>query len=447
ESTTLLSGYTVSIYDIAIDWQGKVEMPYYSIAIIRKYYTYNTFYLMVLKSSAPTTGMIDRLIRSFSEFSAYGTAINSQQQYNQIIPASWNEETKTYYNKLVTQNTTDWGFFSYSMYEDSDYDYDLQYRNINNEKNRLTEAIGQEYGIMPTYTHLGYGNYLPSFPSSMAESFAGGNGFNGKPVLQFTYQYTISNNTNLAGPTPVFNVMRGDYDAHFRQLARDIKNYGKPVLFRLNNEMNTDWTSYSGIVSLLDPDIFISGWRRLYDIFEQEGVDNCIWIFNPFTPTTPYSSWGNTLCYMPGEEYVQILGLTNYEMGNGSTVESFYSMYNEVYENSKDYFMNMPWVISEFACGAGGEVKYNWDYDYWQSTTLGRNRTQQATWISYMFYYLNNRNSYAFCKNIKGAVWFNCNDYAYSGDNAYILNYLSLDTSATTSLRAFKNGLNGIYYY
>ncbi len=441
-SETMLPGYTVMTYDMAIDWQGNIDMPFYSIAVIRKYYTYDTFYLMVLKSKAPTDGEIDRLIRSFCEVTAKGTAVNSQGQYERIVPERWSEETKAYYNKLVTQNTTDWGFFSASMLEAGNENYAAQEEKIASEYDRISSTIGREYGIMPTYTHLAYGSYLNPFPLEMAQKFAGGNGFNGKPVLQFTYQYTLTNNQALDGPTPVFNVLRGDYDSHFRQLARDIKRYGKPVLFRLNNEMNTDWTSYCGLVSLLDPDIFVLGWQHLYDIFEQEGVDNCIWIFNPFTPNYPNCSWGEMLCYMPGPEYVQILGLTNYEMGNDTSLQSFYSMYTEVYENAKDYYLNYPWVISEFACGSGGEKQYNWDTGGYVNTTLYRNWYAQYNWIVNMFRYLNNRSSYAFCRNIKGAVWFNVNDYVYIGDKEYIANCLELDETFTYAWSAFKQGID-----
>ena len=71
-----------------------------------------------------------------------------------------------------------------------------------------------------------------------------------------------------------------DFCPHYREKQQyDPKEYHHPILFRLNNEMNTDWTSYAGIITLLDPDIFIASWKRLYEIFQQEQVDNCIWIF------------------------------------------------------------------------------------------------------------------------------------------------------------------------
>mgnify|MGYP003511909514 CR=1 FL=1 len=128
--------------------------------------------------------------------------------------------------------------------------------------------------LAPTYTHLGFYDTDTHFPLTAAKLIAEGNGFNNLPVLQYTLQYTRNNN-NLSiynttdNYTPVYDVLRGEYDDYFRYNASLIKQYGKPVLFRLNNEMNTDWTSYSGIMTLLDPDIFKLTWQYLYNIFEE----------------------------------------------------------------------------------------------------------------------------------------------------------------------------------
>src|SRR5699024_10897811 len=129
------------------------------------------------------------------------------------------------------------------------------------------DGLDYNLDILPTYSAIGWYGTPSYFPLDMANEFAGGNGVNGKHVLQFTYQFTDSNNWNLGGYHPNFDILRGKYDDQFRRLAQDIKAYGKPVLFRLNNEMNTDWTSYSGICALLDPDIFRMTWERLYNIF------------------------------------------------------------------------------------------------------------------------------------------------------------------------------------
>jgi len=443
ESTTKLSGYTVLTYDLLINDNANIEMPYYHIAVIRKTGEYVKFHLLVMKSKTNRSSAMDTIVKSFKQLTAVGTPANALGKFECEVPYFWNDETVAYYDKLQTQSATDWGFFSASMTDSGDSSYTTNGDKIQSEYDRLSTAMDYDYEIMPTYTHIAWGNDANEFPAEHAERFAGGNGFNGKPVLQLTYQFTTSNNTNLNGYTPMFDILRGDYEAQFRRLARDIKAYGKPVLFRLNNEMNTDWTSYSGIVTLLDPDIFIETWEYLYDIFIDEGVDNCIWIFNPIATTTPYCAWGEYLNFMPDEDYVQALGLTSYEMGNDTTLRSFEDHYRTLYQKNTPYYDDYPWIISEFAAGAGGEKSYDWNAGKWVDTTLGRNHAAQAQWVEDMFECFAHRDEkgYEFVKNIKGAVWFSVNDYAYIDDVSYISNYLALDKSLTKTIAAFKKGL------
>ncbi len=437
-STKVLSGYTVMTYDIVIDNAQDIAMPYYSIAIVRKSTEYVNFHLFVLKSTTKQTAAMDTIVKSFKEITQVGVSKNEETAFACEPNKDWNDETKAYYAKLMEQNTTDWGFFTESM-SDSSTSRD----NLAKEYADLSSRLDFEYDVMPTYTHIGWGSTLNYFPTAMANEFAGGNGFNGKPVLHFTYQFTTSNNTGLAGYTPMYDIARGEYDDHFRRLARDIKLYAKPVLFRLNNEMNTDWTSYSGIVNLLDPDLFVITWERLYRIFEEEGVDNCIWIFNPIHKTTPYCSWGEYLCYMPDVDTVQALGLTSYEMGNETYLDSFRSMYSDLYKKNTPYFDNYPHIISEFGAGAGGEKKYDWGRGAYVDTLLGRNAAKQAEWVKAMFDCLEKRDEpgYEFCKNMKVAVWFGVNDYAAVNNTNYITNFFELNDIVADTVKAFKEGL------
>ena len=429
KSSDIILGYEVIQYDVVINDNQGIEFPYYHIAIARPEGNYTAFFLISYKSKTNNYIYFDSILKSFKAVASVGRPKNHVGQYEVIVPEYWNEETKKYYNKLLQLQTTDWGFFSASMVDNTQNDYDYQYSRIQNEKNRLEEALDYQYGIMPTYTHIAYGSNYHYFPSEMAKEFAGGNGFNNKPVLQFTYQFTTLNNTNLDGYTPMFDILRGTYDEHFHKLAKAIKEYEHPVLFRLNNEMNTDWTSYAGIVTLLDPDIFIETWKRLYNIFLEEGVDNAIWIFNPIAITCPYCNWGEHLNFMPGPEYVQMLGLTHYEMGNSTPIPSFKEGYENLYNKNKDYFINYPWIISEFACGSGGET----------TGVAKRNASLQAEWVKDMFDCLINRNEeeYAFVKNIVGIVWFSTNDYV----DGKVSNYLALDSDLTETLNALKEGI------
>ena len=61
-------------------------------------------------------------------------------------------------------------------------------------------------------------------------------------------------------------------------------------------------------------------------------------------------------------------------------------------------------IISEFACGSGGNA----------SGDLGRNRDEQAKWVADMFAAFAADEMEPWAASIKGAVWFNVNDYASS---------------------------------
>ncbi|MBQ9415212.1 MAG: hypothetical protein IJU16_08835 [Clostridia bacterium] len=444
--------YTIMTYDIQINngssWSNPkpdmaVGMPYYSIAIVRQSNRYNLFYLFVLKSTGPTYPMMDRIVRSFKPTTHSGTAVNSCGQYELKIPENWSDETKAYYNKIQNQTSVDWGFYTISIPATSDSSYTYNKQRFIEGYTALHDALDWDYEILPTYTHVSWSGRKAQFPLEMANEYAGGNGFNGKPVLQFTYQFTDNNNENLERYTPMFDILRGNYDATFRTMAQGIKEYGKPVLFRVNNEMNTDWTSYCGLVTLLDPDIFVKTWQRLYDIFEEEGVDNCIWIFNPISKSTPYCNWGEDLCYMPGSDYVQLIGLTCYEFGNGQSLSTFKNLYTELYNKNKNYYINYPWIISEFAAGAGGEKRYDWGANAWVDTELGRNQQLQAEWVNALFDCFDNNQTVAnaFCKNIKAAVWFSANDYSKVDGKSIITNYLKLDEGVAGTIEVFKERL------
>ncbi|MBO7549128.1 MAG: hypothetical protein J6T77_04085 [Clostridia bacterium] len=427
--TDVIDGYEIIEYHMFIKQSKNIEHPYYNIAIIRKADQYKDCILVVMKSKNKATEQFQGMIASMDFFAKECEKIHYAGQYELKIPEQWNDETRAYYDKLMNQTDVDWGFF----YEGNNDDYIAWMQS--------PEALDYTPEIFMTYLHIGWYDTLSYLKTDFIEKHAGGNGFNGKPVLNLTYQFTTTNNS-IAGYTPMFDIMRGKYDDHFRRLAADIKAYGKPVIFRLNNEMNTDWTSYAGIVTLLDPDIFVITWRRLYDIFKEEGVDNCIWVFNPITVTCPYCDWGEFACYYPGADYCQMLGLTYYEPGN-SSMDSFKNIYTKTYDKYKDYFIDYPWMIGEFACGAGGAKVYDWGSRSYRDTAQGRSESQQTTWCREMFKCFANNQAEAnrFCRNIKIAVWFSANDYVSLDGTNYVLNYYKLDEALDQTFAVFREWL------
>lgn len=435
-----VGAYTVKTYCMKINLASKIEFPCYQIAIVRPTNTYNYFYLFVLKSAEKMLDEIDYIVASFAEIERVGTPTNGFTSYELKANPNWNDETREYYESLL--NRTDVGFGAFHEGNKDDYTEWLWGE----------EAINATPDVYMTYLHIGWYDNLtdPQEAFARAEKHAGGDGKNGKPVFNLTYQFTITNNATGGVKTPMYDILRGRLDDHFRRLAQEFKEYGKPVLFRLNNEMNTDWTDYCGMMTLIDPDIFQMTWKHLYNIFEEEGVDNCIWIFNPISTSCPYSNWGDAMCYMPGADYVQMLGLTHYQMNNvnsGETIPSFKTMYTETANKMLPYFEEYPWIIGEFACGAGSEAYYDWGKNGYVFTEKARNADLQEEWVKGMLECFRNNQAAenAFCKNIKLAVWFSCNDYADAdGDGEYdeIINYLKLDENTMGAIEALRAYLN-----
>lgn len=454
-------GYDVYRYDIKINDNGgsTVEYPYYNIGIVREENDASVFCLFVMKSKSDHGSQMDNMVASYKRLAAKGVKRAPFTAGTPKADPNWNEATTNYYNNLIKSEKVHWGVFSWSMpgVEESlhpgQVGYDSMLANGQRMKDGIEEAWDYDFDIYPTYTHIGWGGAGPQsagfkyhhFPLDMANALAGGDGVNGKPVLQFTYQFTTNNNIVADEVTPMFDILRGKYDDYFHDLARDIKAYGQPLLFRLNNEMNTDWTSYSGMMTLLDPDVFNMTWIRLYKIFEEEGVDNCIWIWNPIATSCPYSSWGEDLCFFPGTEYVQLLGGTNYEMNNyakgASGIKSFAQCYSSLFQKNQAAFSEWVMILSEFACGSGGNY----------TGELGRNAATQAKWVKEMFDAFAAEDMQPWAKSIKGAIWFNCNDYIGSGPSAQITNRLRFfdpDTEDYADLAetvaAFRDGFKRV---
>ena len=422
--TSFLRGYVVDQYDLVINNPINIEKNYYSIATIRRQNDVKNFVLLVLKSTNDMHDEMEDIISSYKTIAKQGTAnINYINNLPLSYDENWNKETKAYFDLLVSQQRTGWGFFTATLPDGRMPLSQMKTSNAYVKLDELSKALDYNFDLLPTYQHIGWGNEANNtWPITAAKNMAGGNGFNGLPVIQMSYQFTNNNNNVSVNQTkdcytPMFDIYRGyngdlddynlpregKYELALRDLAQCIKAYGKPVLFRLNNEMNTDWTSYSGIMSLLDPDIFQATWRITYKIFEEEGVDNCIWIFNPIAKSCPFSSWGEDMSYYPGLEYVHALGLTYYEDNNNNNVNeyTFRNDYTALYEKNNPVWNKYPWIISEFGCGAGGSA----------SGTQFRNQASQVKYVEGMFADFNDRENHPYLQNIKGAVWFSVNDY------------------------------------
>ena len=366
----------------------------YIITGNRQYYTF-FFRTDSLKDQKNT---IDGILNSFAKIKSHG--VNKFNLDLKPELPKWNPDTLDFYNKLKDTDKIIWGYF----YPHANDDY--------SKVAAVEQKIDYKFSILLDYLYLGH-----PFPSAeMHKAYQRGQ------VIELTMQVAYQNNDNEPKHNANFDVIDGKYDNEIRKFAQDAKAFDHPFLFRLNNEMNTDWSQYSGVLLLSDSDIYKKVWQRIYNIFEQEGVNNAIWIFNPNDGNYPPANWNSHISYYPGNKYVQLLGVTGYNAGTyfkdvtGERWRTFDEIYGHMAYEYRKLYAHFPWIITEFASNSVGGDK--------------------AKWISDMFRALPKY------PEIKAAVWWSYYDPDYrQGMNNVPARKYWLDEK-DEYLKVFKEGLN-----
>lgn len=111
---------------------------------------------------------------------------------------------------------------------------------------------------------------------------------------------------------PLQAIADGKMDDHIRHFAGAAASFGKPFFLRFAHEMNGDWYPWSGEQSGRDPQLFIRAWQHVWNIFDEEGAANAIWVWAPNYVSDPAESWNAMQHYYPGEEYVDWVGVDFY---------------------------------------------------------------------------------------------------------------------------------------
>lgn len=362
------------------------------------------FYSCFIRSgcSEKQADMIKQIISSFRTTEAKGEP-SFDLALKPELP-DWNEETRDFYNKLANSKDIKWGIF-----------YPNSLTKGFSRIEEIEKQLGYSFPLTLHYIYLGH-----EFPAKgMLEAYKQGK------TVELTMQVmwnVIPGNTDSEKRNVNFDVIDGLYDNYLRSFARSAKDFGHPFIFRLNNEMNSTWVRYSGIALLCDPDVFIGVWRHIYDIFQEEGVSNAIWVFNPNDVDFPPMNWNSHISYYPGNKYVQMIGLTGYNTGTyykeltQENWRSFTQIYDPLNEKYSKVYGRFPWMITEFAC-----------------SSIGGDKEQ---WIREMFDNIHKYN------NIKAALWWSYADFDYSKgkENAVAARRYWLDEKQEY-LKAFRDGL------
>jgi hypothetical protein len=346
-------------------------------------------YTIFFKSSEPLTDYSE-ILESFTLAEISQTA----EVRNKFKPVDreWNEETVRFYQEFFIDNPAlNWGIFEYTAPEDnfilSEIENSLQYR----------------FPLILKYQMLD--NPFPLLALQRA--------YDNDRYVELTLQTFWLKLSEERNEEMVYEILEGKYDLFFKDYARKLKSFGHPVLFRLNNEMNGDWCKYSAYYTSKDTEIFKALWRYVYTTFAEEGVDNVIWVWNPHDVSFPDFKMNHALTYYPGDDYVDIIGLTGYNTGTyypGEIWREFSEIYDPLYNTYSSYFSH-PFIITEFGSNSAGGDK--------------------AAWVQDMFSQIDQY------PQIKAAIWWNGTDWDQNEEPARIYR---LDENRAV-MDAFKKGL------
>ncbi len=376
ETWTTINGNTVHILQWSRQKLSRVENDknyYVSLEILsgsREVYT------IFVKSDIPfyLTGGYHYLVSDFAAFAPTQSAYMRQSQGVSVESRGWNQETKDFFQEYFSPDSMlKWGLFEPKAPDDF------------TQMTYLETAMEYQFPIL-----LNYSNFENKYKHPNLE-YRLQNAYKNNKTLELTLQTSW---TNAGAGNMVYDVLNGEYDEFLKNYAKTVSDFDHPVLFRLGNEMNGDWCPYSSYNTAKDTVIFKEFYKYVHQIFADAGADNVIWIWNPNGKSFPDFEWNDEVMYYPGDEYVDIVGLTAYNTGtyySDETWMEFAELYDPIYAKATALY-SQPLMITEFA-----------------SSSVGGDKNQ---WIRNMFAHMESYPS------IKVAVWWNGCDWDANGNVA-----------------------------
>lgn len=321
-----------------------------------------TFFFTSSKKFAECGGYAD-IVESFSSFNPIISAKNAYNRgYKKSDTAHMNETTKANYDRLFGENSD----FTMGIFMPEQYG---GFEKLENLEKTLDYEFSAELHYSAFVDKHGideekYAEKVERCISGIKKhlEYAKNNG----NVLELTLQTPISRETS---ENMVYEILDGEHDGLLEKYVALIKEYSDvTVLFRPFNEMNSDWCNYSAYHTSRDPQIYVELYKYLYGKFEDAGCDNLIWVWNPNEKSFPRFKWTHEQLYYPGDEYVDVYGITGYNTGTYYPAEiwrTFEAIYQPIYERALR-INEKPLMITEFACSATGGDKPEWVEDMFE---------------------------------------------------------------------------------
>lgn len=243
------------------------------------------------------------------------------------------------------------GFWTHGLWDDEN-------RELNPEKlKELENKIDKKVAI----AHLFRGwHHLEEASLSADLNTLSDNGW--RPMISAN-PYFFDSCTAPKGMTLYKAIWLGNCDQFLRRAAKNLKTVKEPFFFRFAWEMNVNSMEWSIQRTGSYNEEYINAWKRVHDIFKEEGVTNAIWVFSPQvdTPTTM-----DIAKLYPGDEYVDWVALDGYNWGktrSWSSWQSFKDVFFNSYQKLHALAPSKPFMIAEVNSVEIGGDRASWYKD------------------------------------------------------------------------------------
>lgn len=149
---------------------------------------------------------------------------------------------------------------------------------------------------------------------------------------------------------PLSRIISGQEDTVIQNYALQFGTLGVPMVLDFDHEFNGPWFKWG--YTHTNPADFVAAWRRMVDIFRENGATNVLWVWNPNVDGAETTN--NLKAWYPGDAYVNWIGLDGYFYSTGDT---FTSVFNPTLTEIRQ-FTKLPWFIVETGANpASGRVR------------------------------------------------------------------------------------------
>jgi len=142
------------------------------------------------------------------------------------------------------------------------------------------------------------------------------------------------------------NVAAGKDDDMLKARAIAARQYGSPIFLRYYWEFNVPGGQKTGSCLEMEAPLekkhadFIAAWRHIWTIFQENGANNVIWVWNPNSTEPPGALDPDG--FYPGDQYVDWVGWDRYDQAGGTPFTGMFSDFLKRYGK-----LGKPMIIGE----------------------------------------------------------------------------------------------------